>query len=192
MERMGTQTSPGVYQWNGRWVMFYDAIDTASGKYCLSVATSSSPATPFTDASDGSFECQVGLGGSIDPSPFVDANGQPWLIWKSNDGSSLSVSDVWAAPLAADGMTLAGAPQVVMAKDSVNHPWENTVDDPQMVLANGQVPALLHRWRLAVGGLRDRVRGLRGTNGSVHPTAGRAHPQLLRSGCRTGRRVVGQ
>jgi hypothetical protein len=137
-ERMGTQTSPGVYQWNGRWVMFYDAIDTASGKYCLSVATSSSPATPFTDASHGSFECQVGLGGSIDPSPFVDANGQPWLIWKSNDGSSLSVSDVWAAPLAADGMTLAGAPQVVMAKDSVNHPWENTVDDPQMVLANGK------------------------------------------------------
>ncbi len=136
-ERTGTQTSPGVYQWNGRWVMFYDAIDNASGKYCLSVATSSSPTTPFSDGSGGSFECQVGLGGSIDPSPFVDANGQPWLLWKSNDGSSLSVSDVWAAPLASDGVALAGAPQLVMAKDSVNHPWETTVDDPQMVLSNG-------------------------------------------------------
>jgi len=137
-QQHGTETSPGVYDWNGKWVMFYDAVDNASGKYCLSVATSSSPTTPFNDTSGGSLECQVNLGGSIDPSPFVDANGKPWLLWKSNDGSSSSVSDVWAAPLASDGVTLAGAPQVVMAKDSVNHPWENTVDDPQMVLAGGQ------------------------------------------------------
>jgi len=137
-QRSGTQTSPGVYQWGGRWVMFYDAIDNASGKYCLSVATSPAPTTPFTDTSQGSFQCQVALGGSIDPSPMVDANGQPWLMWKSNDGSSLSVSDVWAAPLASDGATLAGAPQLVMAKDSAAHPWETTVDDPQMVWAGGR------------------------------------------------------
>ena len=137
-ERPSTQTSPGVYAWNGRWVMFYDAVDKGSGKYCLSVSTSGSPTTPFNDASGGSFECQVALGGSIDPSPFVDANGRPWLLWKSNDGSSLAVSDVWAAPLAADGMTLAGAPSLVMAKDSADHPWETTVDDPQMVVAGGR------------------------------------------------------
>jgi beta-xylosidase len=137
-ERPGTQTSPGVYQWGGRWVMFYDAIDNASGKYCLSVATSSSPAAPFSDASSGTLECQVNLGGSIDPSPFVDANGQPWVAWKSNDGSSLAVSDVWAAPLASNGVTLAGPPQIVMAKDSAAHPWETTVDDPQMVVAGGR------------------------------------------------------
>ena len=137
-QRAGTETSPGVYQWNGRWVMFYDAIDGASGKYCLSVATSPSPTTPFTDTSGGTFECQVALGGSIDPSPLVDANGRPWLLWKSNDGSSASVSDVWAAPLGNDGATLAGQPQLVMAKDSVAHPWETTVDDPQMVVAGGR------------------------------------------------------
>jgi len=137
-QRTGTQTSPGVYEWGGRWVMFYDAVDDASGTYCLSVATSPSPSTPFTDTSSASFECQVDIGGSIDPSPFVDANGQPWLVWKSNDGSSLAVSDVWAAPLAADGATLAGPPQLVMPKDSVDHPWETTVDDPQMVLAGGR------------------------------------------------------
>ncbi len=137
-QRAGTETSPGVYQWGGRWVMFYDAIDNASGKYCLSVATSASPSSPFSDGSGASFECQVALGGSIDPSPFVDASGKPWLLWKSNDGSSLAVSDVWAAPLAGDGATLAGQPQMVMAKDSVNHPWETTVDDPQMVVTGGR------------------------------------------------------
>jgi hypothetical protein len=137
-QRAGTETSPGVYQWGGRWVMFYDAIDSASGKYCLSVATSAAPTSPFSDVSNGSFECQVPLGGSIDPSPFVDTAGHPWLLWKSNDGSSPSVSDVWAAPLAGDGATLAGPPQMVMAKDSAAHPWETTVDDPQMVVAGGR------------------------------------------------------
>src|SRR6516225_934282 len=61
-QQPGTETSPGVYQWNGRWVMFYDAVDKGSGKYCLSVATSASPTARFSDASGGSFECQVGLG----------------------------------------------------------------------------------------------------------------------------------
>jgi len=44
---------------------------------------------------------------------------------------------VWAAPLAADGTSLAGPPVHVMDKDQANHPWQNTVDDPQMVLIDG-------------------------------------------------------
>ena len=136
-EQDNTQTSPGVYAWGGRYVMFYDAIDRANGLYCLSVATSPSLGTPFTDNSSGPLECQTTLGGSIDPSPFVDVDGTPWLLWKSNDGSSSSVSDVWAVPLAADGATPAGAPRFVMAKDSSAHPWETTVDDPQMVVVGG-------------------------------------------------------
>ena len=132
-----TQTSPGVYPWGGHYVMFYDAVDRATGLYCLSVATSASLSSPFTDTSSGPLECQTNLGGSSDPSPFVDADGRPWLLWKSNDGSSTSVSDVWAAPLSADGSTPIGAPQFVMAKDSAAHPWETTVDDPQMVLVGG-------------------------------------------------------
>ena len=132
-----TQTSPGVYQWGGRFIMFYDALVTASGRYCLSVATSASVTGPYQDSSSAPFECQLDLGGSIDPSPFVDADGKPWLLWKSNDGSSAAVSSVWAAPLAADGISLAATPQIVMSKDSVAHPWETTVDDPDMVLVNG-------------------------------------------------------
>jgi hypothetical protein len=137
-EQADSQTSPGVYQWGGHFIMFYDARDKTSGRFCLSVATSASANTPFRDQSNGSFECQVDLGGSIDPSPFVDADGRPWLLWKNNDGyGSVAVSSVWAAPLAADGTTLAGPPQLVMSKDSAAHPWETTVDDPQMVLVNG-------------------------------------------------------
>ncbi len=136
-QRPGTQTSPGVFAWGGHYVMFYDAQLTTSTIYCISVATSSSPTGPFMDGSSGPLICQSDLGGSIDPQPFVDRDGRPWLYWKNNDGSSPAVSQVWAVPLAADGRSLAGAPVSVMAKDSVNHPWEVTLDDPQMVIVDG-------------------------------------------------------
>jgi putative cell wall-binding protein len=132
-----TQTSPGVFFFAGRYVMFYDAIVQGAGRYCITVATSSSPLGPFTDNSSGPMICQLDLGGSIDPQPFIDADGRPWLHWKNNDGSSPAVSEVWGAPLGADGTTLAAPAQSVMAKDSENHPWQTTVDDPAMVLADG-------------------------------------------------------
>ena len=136
-QQTDTQTSPGVFFWGNRYVMFYNAIVKANGKYCLSVATSSSPTGPFQDSSSGSLMCQANLGGSIDPMPFVDTDGRPWLHWKNNDGSTADVSKVWTAPLAADGVSLAGPAQEVLAKDSVNYPWETTVDNPQMILIDG-------------------------------------------------------
>jgi hypothetical protein len=136
-QQVNTQTSPGVFFWGGRYVMYYNAVATSVGKYCLSVATSASPEGPFSDTSTGPLQCQVFIGGSIDPQPFVDKDGTGWLHWKNNDGSSSAVSEVWAAPISADGLSLTAAPRSVMAKDSQNHPWETTVDDPQMVLIDG-------------------------------------------------------
>ncbi len=43
----------------------------------------------FTDHSTQPLLCQTGLGGAIDPSPFVDpVTGHAYLVWKSNDGGS--------------------------------------------------------------------------------------------------------
>jgi beta-xylosidase len=136
-QKPDTQTSPGVFAWGGRYVMFYDAVVPSHGKYCLSVAVSAKPEGPFTDGSTGPLVCQADLGGSIDPTPFVDGSGKPWLLWKSNDGSSPSVSQVWAAPLHDDGVSLAASPVSVMPKDDVNHPGQNTVDDPHLVVIDG-------------------------------------------------------
>jgi len=134
----GTQWAPGVYQWAGRFVMFYAAQVRATGRWCISVATAGGPAGPFTDTSSGPIICQTDLGGSIDPQPFVDTDGRPWLHWKNNDGGSAAVSRVWAVPLGSDGATPAGSPTEVLAKDTVHHPWMTTVDNPQMVVVDGQ------------------------------------------------------
>jgi Glycosyl hydrolases family 43 len=137
-ETPNTQTSPGVFNYGGHWVMFYDASVNPnpgdSGHSCISVATASSltPSSPvFTDTSGGPLLC--GTGGVLDPSPFVDSNGTAYLLWKSNDGSSTEPSQIFSQRLDASGTALVGSPTVLL---TVN-PTENTLDDPQLVLVGG-------------------------------------------------------
>ena len=138
-QRPGTQWAPGVYRYAGRYVMFYAAQARAHEDWCLSVATADSPAGPYTDRTSGPIVCQRALGGSIDPMPFIDADGRAWLHWKNNDGfGSREVSKVWAAPLGRDGVTIVGEHRAILAKDTVRYPWQTTVDNPHMVLVDGQ------------------------------------------------------
>jgi len=133
-----TQWAPGVYAWRGRYVLFYAARVHAHGKWCITVAVSSRPEGPFIDSSSGPMICQLDLGGSIDPHPFVDADGKPWLHWKNNDGSTADVSRVWAAPLdLATGTRVAGPVREVMAKNTQLYTWQSTLDNPQMILSGG-------------------------------------------------------
>ncbi len=136
-EERNTQTSPGVFLDDGVYVMYYDAVDSANGHYCISVATATNPEGPFRDTSTGPMICQVSYGGSIDPSPFVDADGQAWLQWKSNDGSSSQPAHIWSAPLDSNGLGLAGPPTDIFDQNTVSYPWETTVENPDMVLVNG-------------------------------------------------------
>ena len=132
-----TQWAPGAIHWGGRFVLFYVAKVKATGRYCITVATAPRPEGPFVDTSSGPFICQMRIGGSIDPQPFVDTAGRPWLHWKNNDEFSTAVSRVWAAPLNAAATGLAAAPREVMAKNTQRYPWQTTVDNPQMVYVRG-------------------------------------------------------
>jgi hypothetical protein len=137
-EANNTPTSPGVFQYDGKWIMYYDAVEQSTGRYCITVATASVVSGPYSDPSSGPLVCQLSLGGSIDPQPFVDpATGAPYLIWKSNDGSSTSPSTVWSEPIASDGVSLSGSPTAIFTIDPVTYPWQTTTDDPSMAFAGG-------------------------------------------------------
>ena len=143
-ETADTQTSPGVFFYGGRWVMFYDASVSPnpedSGHSCLSVATASTLSPPvFTDNSAGPLYCGSPGVGVLDPSPFVDpSTGAAYLLWKSNDGGgSAAPSQIWSAQLGANGTSIVGAPTVLLTVDQPALPWETTTDDPQMVFASG-------------------------------------------------------
>lgn len=144
-QQLGTQNAPGVYHWGSSWIMFYTAAQDGhlgnTGYNCLSVATSTTltPQDPvFTDTSAGPLLCDAGLGGAIDPMPFVDpADGHPYLVWKTNDGGSGQPARLWSQPLGTDGTTPVGQPQLLQVQDSVLFPFESTVENPQLVAAGG-------------------------------------------------------
>src|ERR1700686_1478860 len=56
-------------------------------------AASRPPIGPFIDTSAAPFACQTTLGGSIDPSPFVNADGTPYLVWKSTGAGGQPTTD---------------------------------------------------------------------------------------------------
>ena len=126
--------APGVVFLDGQYVMYYASRDAAIGLQCISVATATNPAGPFVDTSTGPLVCQSALGGSIDPQPFIDADGTPYLYWKSNDGSSPLPASIWAAQLAPDGSALLSSGVPVLGQ---NQGWESTVEAPFMVHGAG-------------------------------------------------------
>jgi hypothetical protein len=144
-EQVNTQTSPGVFFWGGQWLMYYDAAQYGhagdTGYNCLAVATDPSLNTSdpvFTDNSPTPLLCQPGLGGAIDPSPFIDpVTGQAYLDWKSNDGGSSQPAQLWSQQLSANGLSLVGSPQLLLTQNTGTFPWETTVENPNMVDVGG-------------------------------------------------------
>jgi beta-xylosidase len=121
--------SPAVLAVEGGFVLYYTVRDAASGRQCVSVASSTSAAGPFADESAGPLVCQIDLAGSIDPSPFVDADGQAYLLWRSD----AVPGRLWSQPLGPDRRSLVGAPAQLLVSDQS---WEQgVIEAPAMVRA---------------------------------------------------------
>jgi ribosomal protein L24E len=143
-----SQHAPGVFFFGGRYVMFYTAQTTSGhgGHYCLSVARATSARGPFADATTGPILCDDADGGIIDPSPFVDAAGHPWLYYKTYDdiNTGATPARIWAVALSADGVHFAGTPHIVLSQNNMSSPFE-TVENPEMVLTGGHYVLVFSR-----------------------------------------------
>jgi hypothetical protein len=105
-------------------VMYYTVREKATGRQCLSVAVSSSPGGPYLDGSQGPLEC--GQTGAIDPSPFLAANGAPYLLYKTE-----RPAQIWSRPLTPDGRAFAGPPSLMLG---ASQRWEaGNVEAPSML-----------------------------------------------------------
>jgi hypothetical protein len=115
--------------------LYYSTRDRASGRQCISVARSNTPAGPFTDTSLQPLVCPVNLGGAIDPSP-IQVGATTYLLWK-NDGNCCGLpTTIWSTPLSADGMHVAGASSALIHNDQA---WEgDVVEAPSMLEHDGK------------------------------------------------------
>jgi beta-xylosidase len=76
--------APEVYKWNGKWHLFYSALNPKSGKRDLAVSVGASPKGPFEDVSilipGRSENPGDSQDGAIDPCIFVEG-GKPYLLY---------------------------------------------------------------------------------------------------------------
>lgn len=130
----GDTWAPAVYAFAGKYILFYTAKAAATGQQCISEAVSAGPAGPYVDSSTGPLICQTADGGSIDPDPFVDAAGTPYLLWKSQQTGALPAT-LWGQQLDPSGLSLVGSPAQLLQPSQA---WEGgNIEAPSLFAANG-------------------------------------------------------
>ncbi len=128
--------APSVLQRGATYLLYYSAVYTPTGQQCISEAVATQPQGPYVDNSALPLMCQTALGGSIDPTPFVDANGTPYLVWKSQ-GAGSQPATLWSQQLTPDGTAL--VPGVATPLLSPSQAWQGgVVEGPSMTLVGGQ------------------------------------------------------
>jgi hypothetical protein len=130
--------APGVAVLGDAFRLYYAALvaGPGGGEECISVATAAQPQGPFIDSSTAPLECQPSLGGSIDPSPFIDTNGTAYLLWKSNGGTGPAT--IWSEQLNPSGTGFAAkaSPTQLLVPDQA---WEGgVVEAPDLVTSGGR------------------------------------------------------
>ena len=134
----GFTWAPDIHRFGHRYALYFTALVVGSdpATECIGSAFADSATGPYA-ADPAPFICQTALGGSIDPRVFVDTDGTPWMLWKSdqNIGGSATPTTMWSQRLSPDGTRLVGLPSVLLSPD---RPWQGTiVEAPDMVEVGG-------------------------------------------------------
>ena len=138
--------APGVLRIGDTYAAYYAVrLPTAQApdgqRFCLSVATSSSPIGPFYDRTSGPLQCapvSEDPRGSIDPEPFLDSDGTPYLLWKTEGKVDVHGPNVYVQELDPSGTSFArgSSPRWLMTQDQS---WEGyVIENPSMVEKDGQ------------------------------------------------------
>jgi GH43 family beta-xylosidase len=141
----GFTWAPDVREVKGGWALYFTAAVRGAEPpmQCIGDAFGSDPLGPFRPAPQ-ELICQRDHRGSIDPRTFVDAGGNLWLYWKSDDNAypqipwttGRGVAGIYAQRLSANGKELLGKPRLVLQPTLR---WERTIAEaPDMVLEQGR------------------------------------------------------
>ena len=135
--RRGNTWAPEVLRTAAGYVLYFTARYARTQQQCVGAAVSRSPRGPFVSAAAEPLVCQTDLGGTIDASPFRDADGALYLYYK-NDGNHPSArkpTRIFGQRMAADGLSMAGPVVPLLTND---RPWEaHVVEAPTMTTAGG-------------------------------------------------------
>lgn len=131
----GRHWAPEVIKVNDRYLSYYTARRADIQQQAVSVAVAESPTGPFTDDRQTPLVGQSDEGGSIDASPFRDADGSLWLLWKNDGNAAGLTSHIYLQQLSDDGLELIGDPQRIIGMD---RPYETyTIEGASVIIHQG-------------------------------------------------------
>jgi hypothetical protein len=119
--RPGFTWSPAVLARGDGFVMYVAVREARYERQAIAVAESPRPEGPFRPVPAGPLVFQASRGGSIDPDPFVGADGSVTLVWKSDGELVGQPATLWARPLTEDGLRLRGWRRRLLRTDAA---WE--------------------------------------------------------------------
>ncbi|MHB1536403.1 MAG: glycoside hydrolase family 43 protein [Acidimicrobiales bacterium] len=129
----GFTWAPAVLARPGGFVLYVTVREPKSGRQAIAVAVATDPGGPFLADGNAPLVFQEQLGGSIDPSPFVDLDGTAYLLWKADANAVGRRSSLWLAPLSGDGRSLTGPAIHLLDHDAR---WERPlIEAPSLVQA---------------------------------------------------------
>lgn len=134
--------APEVAETSAGYVLYYtgrSSLPTPAGDLpaqCLGRAVAETPEGPFVDELSDPWLCQPDEGGTIDASPFVDADGTRWLLYKNDGNCCNRPVKLWIQELSADGLSLVGEP--IDLGIAADNRWEGAVvEAPTLWLHDG-------------------------------------------------------
>lgn len=141
MAPSGNFWAPEIHQIGPHKFVAVFTADDRHGNMCIGVATSSSPAGPFTATSKPLVQGSrlpgkvpsAGPGGVIDPTFFRDSNGKQYVYWKVNSNAAHPrvPTTLWGAQVSAEGTRVVGKPRKLLVSD---RPWEHgIIEGPEMM-----------------------------------------------------------
>lgn len=123
--------APEVAETGSGFVLYYtgrSSLPTPPGDLpaqCVGRAVADTPEGPFEDDLSEPWLCQPDEGGTIDASPFVDADGTRWLLYKNDGNCCDRPVRIWIQQLSEDGLALVGEP-IDLGIEADNR-WEGAV-----------------------------------------------------------------
>ena len=127
----GWTWAPEVVRMGDSFLLYFTARERRSNRQCVGVAASADPRGPFVSEAAEPLVCQRELGGSIDPSPFRDADGQLYLYYKADANAVRRPTEIFVQRMAPDGLSVTGEPVALLRNDK---DWEaHVIESPTMV-----------------------------------------------------------
>jgi beta-xylosidase len=130
----GRTWAPEVIRVGDRYVLYFTAHHRASGRQCIGAAVASDPRGPFVPEGAEPLVCQLREGGTIDASPFRDADGKLYLYFKNDGNAVRAPTQLWGQRLAASGLALEGEPVALARNDT---PWEGSISEAPFMVRRG-------------------------------------------------------